>query len=111
MKSEMVDQILVLVPGETQIDAANAPRVKEELLNRIPPDTKVIVDLSYVTFIDSSGLGALLSALRKSTAQRGDLKLAGVQQPVRAILELVRFHRVMDIFNTREEALRSYRGA
>jgi anti-sigma B factor antagonist len=87
------------------LDAGNVKQFKAEAASLITPGAKVIFDLSSLKFVDTSGLGALLSCLRNLNAQGGDLMLCGMAKPVRALFELVRMHRVFDIFNTEEEAL------
>ena len=69
---------------------------------------QVIFDLSRLEFIDSSGLGALLSCLRQIQARDGDLKLCGMAQPVRALFELVRMHRIFHLFDTQAAAIRAF---
>ena len=68
----------------------------------------MVFDLSKLRFVDSSGLGAFLSCLRKLNAKGGDLKLCGMSKQVRAVFELVRMHRIFDIYGTREEAVRAF---
>jgi len=99
---------LVTVPGET-LDASNAKDFKAALMPSLVTGGKVILDLSKLKFVDSSGLGAMLSALRQLNGVSGDLKLCGMNKPIRALFELVRMHRVFEIYNTREEAVRSFR--
>jgi anti-sigma B factor antagonist len=64
--------------------------------------------LSEVGFIDSSGLGAILSCYRHLQFTNGDLRLCCLSEQVRTLFELVRMHRVFDIYGTREEAMASY---
>jgi anti-sigma B factor antagonist len=66
------------------------------------------VDLSHLRFVDSSGLGAMLSCLRQLNATGGDLKLCGMSKAVRAVFELVRMHRIFDIYDTRELAVSAF---
>ena len=99
--------VIALAPGET-LDAGNAKDFKSEVAPLITPGARMVVDLSKLKFVDSSGLGAMLSCLRQLNAIGGDLKLCGMSRPIRALFELVRMHRVFEIFNTREEALRSF---
>ncbi len=108
MKQEMIDGILVVTLAETNVDAVNASSVKERLLALLKPGQRVVIDIGSLDFVDSSGLGVLLSALRLVSGEGGDLKLAGAKKSMRAILELVRFHRVLDILNTREEAMKAF---
>ena len=72
------------------------------------PGAKLVFDMNALRFVDSSGLGALLSCLRQVHSSGGDLKLCEMAKTVRALFELVRMHRIFEIYSSREEALRSY---
>jgi anti-sigma B factor antagonist len=63
------------------------------------------VDLSDVRFIDSSGLGALVSGFKNAVTYKGSLALAGFQDQVRSMFELTRLNRVFDIYVSEQEAL------
>ncbi len=93
--------------GET-LDASNTKEFKRDVAPVLESDPKLIFDLSKLQFVDSSGLGALLSCLRQLNSSGGDLKLCGMCKPVRALFELVRMHRIFEIFNTREEAIQAF---
>jgi anti-sigma B factor antagonist len=107
INTEDVDGILVAKLLEDALDASNAKEFKTKVATLIKPGTKLVFDLSSLKFVDSSGLGALLSCLRQLSASGGVFKLCAMVKPVRALFELVRMHRVFEIFNTREEAIRS----
>jgi anti-sigma B factor antagonist len=98
---------LAKIPGET-LDAGSAKEFKAAAASMLTPGAKVIFDLSGLRFIDSSGLGALLSCLRQLNGVGGDLKLCGTSKPVRALFELVRMHRVFELCNTSEDAIRAF---
>ena len=70
--------------------------------------TKVILDMSGVEFADSSFLGAIVSGLKKITAFKGDIKILGLQSPVRAMFELTRLYKVFEIFDNKDDVLNSY---
>ena len=91
-----------------ELDASNAGDFKRDVGPLLEANTKLVFDLSRVRFVDSSGLGAFISCLRKLNAKGGDLKLCGMSKQVRAVFELVRMHRVYDICDTREEAVRMF---
>ena len=101
---------VILVPGTT-LDASSAKDFKAAMAPLLTAGGKVILDLSQLKFVDSSGLGAMLSCLRQINSVGGDLKLSGMNKPIRALFELVRMHRVFEIFNTREEAAASFSAA
>jgi anti-anti-sigma factor len=90
------------------LDSGNEKRFKKEVIPILEPNSKVVLDLSEVDFIDSSGLGVLLSCYRHVGAAGGDLRLCNLNEQVRTLFELVRMHRVFDIYDTREEALNSF---
>jgi len=98
---------LAKIPGET-LDAGSAKEFKTAAAPMLTSGARVIFDLSGLRFIDSSGLGALLSCLRQLNGVGGDLKLCGTSKPVRALFELVRMHRVFELCNTSEDAVRAF---
>ena len=98
---------VITVPGEV-LDASNAKEFKQDVMKLFEEHTHVVFDMSQVRFVDSSGLGAILSCLRQLNSAGGDLKLCGLTRPVRALFELVRMHRIFEIFNDRDEAVRAY---
>jgi anti-sigma B factor antagonist len=105
---EMVDGVCLISILVKALDASNAEELKKVMRPLLQGQKKVVFDLRLVEFLDSSGLGAILSCMRELNAAGGELKLCGVTKAVRALLELVRFHRILDIYNTRDEAVRSY---
>lgn len=106
--TEIVEGItIVTLQGET-LDASNAKALRAQLAPVLAPGAKLVFDLTDVRFVDSSGLGVLLSCLRRVHSSGGDLKLCGMAKAVRALFELVRMNRIFEIYNSRDEALRSY---
>lgn len=89
------------------LDLSNVAEFKQNVLEAIKGQQMVMIGMDSVEFLDSSGLGTLLSILRNVKKDNGDLKLFGLTRPVQALFELVRMHRVFAIYNTREEALAS----
>jgi anti-sigma B factor antagonist len=90
------------------LDASTARAFKEAVKPLLTQDARLVLDLSRVEFIDSTGLGALVSCLRQAHASGGEIKLTGLTKSARALFELVRMHRVFEIFNSSDEAIASY---
>lgn len=107
---DKVGNVMVAVIPVDELDASNAGEFKRNIAPIVAADTHLVIDFSRLRFIDSSGLGAVLSCLRQVSAKGGDLKLCGMSKQVRSTFELVRLHRVFDIFATREEAVRAFSG-
>ncbi len=97
------DVAVAVVPVE-ELDAGNCGEFKRDVAPLLEAHAKLVFDLSTLHFLDSSGLGAFLSCLRKLNSKGGDLKLCGMSKNVRMIFELVRLNRIFDIYDTREEA-------
>jgi anti-sigma B factor antagonist len=94
-----------------ELDAGNVEQFKHDLAPVLEAHAKVVLDLEQLRFLDSSGLGAFLSCLRKLNAKSGDLKLCGMSKQIHEVFHLVRMHRIFDIFNTREEAVSAFQRA
>jgi anti-sigma B factor antagonist len=105
---QTLGDVAVVVLEVEELDAGNTPGCKGAIAPLLEANAKVVLDLSRVRFVDSSGLGFFLSCLRKLMARGGDLKLCGMSKQVRAVFELVRIHRILEIHKTREEAIRAF---
>lgn len=83
--------------GETRIDAAVAIQFKDQMRDLIEagPD-HIVLDLSGVTFVDSSGLGAIVAAMKQAGTPR-QLELAGLTRSVKKVFALTRMDRVFTI--------------
>ena len=92
-----------------ELDASNTAEFKQRMAPVLAEHRQVVIDLEPVRFIDSSGLGAMLSCLRQLSAKGGDLKLCGLSKPVQAAFELVRLHRVLDLYSSRTAAIEAFR--
>jgi anti-sigma B factor antagonist len=96
-------QVLTLA-GE--VDVASAPRLRDrlvQLVNEGPPN--LVVDMSGLTFIDSMGLGALVSGLKRARAHDGDLRLAGPSDHVAQVLAITRLDAAFQVTDTVDDAL------
>lgn len=109
LKGVMADNdVLVVELREDNLDASNVREFKDAVQAIMHGKTRVVLDMSGVKFVDSSGLGAMISCLRQLNGQKGDFKLCAMSKTVRALFELMRMHRVFNIYDTREEAVRSF---
>ena len=91
------NDLLVIRVNDTRIDAAGAIDFKERMREFIQDDERrVILDLSNVTFIDSSGLGAVV-AVRKSLGPDRPLELASLTSAVEKVFRLTRMDSVFPI--------------
>lgn len=102
----LADGDVAVVTLKTEnLDAGNSKAFKDAMQPLLERHRAVLIDLGGVAFVDSSGLGALLSCLRAMNNKDGQLKLFAMTRPVQALFELVRMHRIFAIYNSREEAV------
>jgi anti-anti-sigma factor len=95
-----------ILPLEGEIDLHVSPRVSQKLAEIIQQKpSRVVVDLSRVTYIDSSGLAALIQGMRDVEDYGGRFALAGVQENVLSIFETSRLDKVFLIYPHVDAAL------
>lgn len=97
------DDLTVISFNISNLDAGNADAFRKQVRPILESTSKVAIDMSALQFVDSSGLGALLSCLRFCNEQGGSLVLFGLQRPVTALFELMRMHRVFNLFDSIDE--------
>ncbi|HZY20257.1 MAG TPA: STAS domain-containing protein [Ramlibacter sp.] len=94
----------VVVPRVRRLDASVAPAFKQAVLQVLGEDRRLVLDLSGVDFLDSSGLGALVSIL-KALGTQGSLAVCGATGSVLSLFKLTRMDKVFPICSDRSEAL------
>jgi anti-sigma B factor antagonist len=102
------DDVLVLELRESTLDYTNVREFRGAALALIRDRPRVVLDVTGVRFVDSSGLGALIACLRHVRGSKGDMKLCSMSTRVRELFELLRMHQVFNIVEHRDEAVRSF---
>ncbi|MBE7323520.1 STAS domain-containing protein [Nocardioides sp. Y6] len=86
----------VVVRCEGRLTMVAAPSLRSTVENCVAEGhPRVVVDLSPTTFVDSSGLGALVNGLKATRVAGGDLRIAGAPEQVRSVLQLTNLDRVL----------------
>ena len=97
--------ITVIRPGVERLTAVSAKAFKDDVTALINEGaTQLIVDFDEVSFLDSSGLGALVGVLKK-IGHRGDLVVSGLSTDVAQMFKICRMDRVFTIHTTVEAAI------
>ncbi|MBI1919552.1 MAG: STAS domain-containing protein [Geobacter sp.] len=103
------DTVTLVHVKEERLDAHNSVDLKVKIQELFDTGKKnVLINLQDVRFIDSSGLGALVSGFKNASSHHGNLKLASLQPQVKSMFELTRLHRVFEIFSTTAEAIDNF---
>jgi len=97
-QSKIDDGVLKISLGLPRLDAAASSSLKEQLAFDLDPSVqRAEVNMSEVQFIDSSGIGVLLSIYRKLPQEGADVTLRNVNSGVQTVLELLRLHRIFKV--------------
>ena len=92
-----------------RLDLLSAAAVRRDLAKAVSEGHhRLVVDLAGVDFIDSTGLGSLISGLKAARLVGGDLRLAAPGAQVRTILQLTTLDRVLKPYKSIEDALEGY---
>jgi len=92
-----------------RFDNYSTPAIAEQLDQIVQQNSpKIIVDLSGVSFVDSTGLATLVQGMKRSRQQNGDLLLCGLQRSVYMIFELTRLDKAFYIFVDEAHALQHF---
>ncbi|HLK45050.1 MAG TPA: STAS domain-containing protein [Acidimicrobiales bacterium] len=93
---------VVTVTGE--VDVATSPELFDALDRATDDKQRLVVDLSRVTFMDSTGLGVLIQTLRAVLAKDGEMRLVVHEQNVRKIFEVTGLDGVIQIYGSLADA-------
>jgi len=102
------NDVRIITVNSKSLDASNVGEFKSLIMPQLDSEDRVVLVLTNLEFVDSSGLGAFLSCMRKVTSSGGVFKLAELHSTVRSLFELVRMHRVIEIYNTTDEAIAAF---
>ncbi len=103
-----INEVRIITVNSKSLDASNIMEFKSLITPQLDGKDRVVLVLTKLEFVDSSGLGAFLSCMRKVASSGGNFKLAELNSTVRSLFELVRMHRVIDIYNTKAEAIAAF---
>jgi len=98
-----------IVEVEGQLIVSNRQELKQKVLDQLEKgQRKVLVDFGRTSYIDSSGLGVLVSLAKKMRELGGDLRLANLNDDLQTLFELTKLDTLFQISESRERALESF---
>ncbi len=93
---------------KARIDASSSSELQKDFTNWLQQTSNFVFDCKELDFIDSSGLGTIVSCLRKALEHQGDLKLAALGPKVAMVFELTKAKKLFSIFSDSSEAIQSF---
>lgn len=99
-----MSSVIKIIEPSGILDTTRAGQLRQEISNIVETGVDIVlIDLKDVTFMDSSGLGALVSILKMVRVAGGKLFICSVNQQVKILFELTSMDRVFKIFANRDE--------
>lgn len=109
IQSRQADNGVTVVAPTGRLDVAGAPTLKEAISEALKSgEPRVVLDMEGISFVDSTGLGSVIAALKQIRSSKGDLRLAAPNQQVRVVLELTTLDRVFPYYSSVEDALTGF---
>lgn len=98
-----------VVDVDGQLIVGNRQELKQKVLDELERgERRFLVDFSQTGYIDSSGLGVLVSLSKKIRESGGELRLAGLNEDLKTLFELTKLDTLFQITNSRETGLASF---
>jgi anti-anti-sigma factor len=107
---ETIGNVSILELLGDAIDTSNAAEVKGQLDELSSAHARLVLDLTRVRFVDSSGCGVLAESGRRFHEAGGELRLCNPTAEVKTVLELTRLTRLLKLHENREHALAAFDG-
>ena len=110
IKIEKKDKIDIISFTVNKINALNIDEIREGIIKVFDnSNSKVIIDLKGVEYVDSSGFGCFLSVMKAARNNYGVLKFANPEPRVSELFETLNLHTVFQIYNDIDTCLKSFR--
>jgi anti-sigma B factor antagonist len=100
------DVTIIDLSGRLEIGEGSV--ILRETLQNNPADAKVLINLTDVSFLDTSGLGELVSAHTRAQNAGTHLKLTGIPSRVEKLFQMTKLDRILDVYNNETDALHNW---
>ncbi|MFW5886230.1 MAG: STAS domain-containing protein [Bacteroidota bacterium] len=111
LKTKKINNIIVVSFDEnvTRFNALITEPVKEQLISFFnKPNTKLVMDLGGIEFIDSSGFGVFLTIMKIANNNYGTFKLCNIKHEVMELFKLLQLHNVFEIYKSLDDCINSF---
>lgn len=100
---------VVILRCSGSLDSSTVASFKKHIWGSVEKGNyKFILDASHLSFIDSMGLGAVISLLRRVREEKGDIKIACLGREIQDIFNITRLNRLFEVYKDVKEALAKF---
>ncbi len=109
VQTRQAENGVTVVAPTGRLDVAGAPALKDAISEAARDGSpRIVIDMEGVSFVDSTGLGSVIAALKQVRSREGELRLAAPNQQVRVVLELTTLDHVFPYYASVDEALTGF---
>jgi anti-sigma B factor antagonist len=105
IEKRLVDGVTIVSCQGRVMFGEEATALRDSLKEALNQTPKMVLNLSGVTYIDSGGLGTLVGVYSSARGAGADIKLTGLGQRLRDVLQITKLATVFEVFDTEQEAL------
>lgn len=106
---EKIDDVMVVsFSNDNKLNVTVTQKIKAEVIKLIRPNSKIVLNLSGINYIDSTGFGMLLSILRHCKNTNSQLKLCNILPEVMELVKLLQLQNVFDIRNGIDDCIKNF---
>ncbi len=97
---------------EGEVDVYTAPALRQAIMDQVENGAKhLLIDLTRVEYLDSTGLGILIGGVKRLKEQGGSLRLVGPSARITRIFDITGLNKIFDVYATEQDALAAAAGA
>ncbi len=100
------DVVIIEISG--RLNAVNVHLLKKKFQKFCPEENCFVFDLASLEYLDSTGLGGVVSCLKTATNNNGDVKIACLQNKTKMVFEITRAYKIFDIFDDVDSAVAAF---
>lgn len=106
---EKINDVMVIsFNNDSKLNVTVTQKIKTEIIKVITPNSKIALNLSGISYIDSTGFGMLLSILRHCKNSNASLKLCNISPEVMELIKLLQLQTVFDIRDSVDDCVKSF---
>jgi len=105
MKAAEKNGIRIITLETDHLDALNSEEIKKNMISNSEGAERIVLNLGNLTFVDSSGLGAILTVFRHIGGRNGKMVIAEPRESVKVLFKLVRLSHMIKVFERESEAI------
>lgn len=107
LKTHKKDDVVIFEMAG-RLNAVNVHLLKKKFQSFTPQENCFVFDLSSLEYLDSTGLGGIVSCLKTATTNNGDVKIACLQNKTKMVFEITRAYKIFDIFEDVDSAVAAF---